>query len=84
MVPYWLCACVFVVARAQPEQVHLAYGYDPTQMTVVWSTSDNSSSVVLYGLTPYKLSSKETGVCWEFTEDNPDGLHYVHKVLLKV
>ena len=84
MAPYLLCACILAIVRAQPEQLHLSYGYDPSQMTVVWSTPDSSSSVVLYGVTPYKLSSNETGVCWEFTEDNPDGLHYVHKVVLKV
>ena len=84
MVSFWLCACIFAVAHSQPEQIHLSYGYDPSQMTVVWSTPDNSSSTVLYGLTPYNLNSGETGVCWEFTEDNPDGLHYVHKVVLKV
>ena len=75
---------IVVLAGAQPEQVHLSYGYDPSQMTVVWSTPDNSSTTVLYGLTPYNLDSSDTGVCWEFTEDNPDGLHYVHMVVLQV
>ena len=84
MVSLWLWACILAVAHAQPEQVHLSYGYDPSQMTVVWSTPDNSSSTVLYGLTPYNLDSSDTGVCWEFTEDNPDGLHYVHMVVLQV
>ncbi|KAL5467041.1 hypothetical protein EMCRGX_G031208 [Ephydatia muelleri] len=83
MVSLWLWACILAVAHAQPEQVHLSYGYDPSQMTVVWSTPDNSSSTVLYGLTPYNLDSSDTGVCWEFTEDNPDGLHYVHMVVLQ-
>ena len=75
---------ILALAGAQPEQIHLAYGYDPTQIVAVWSTQVNSGSAVEYGLTSYNLSSVETGICWEFTEDNPDGLHYVHKVVLKV
>ena len=72
------------LGEAQPQQIHLAYGYEPDQMVVMWSTAESSSSVVLYGLSPYYLTAKESGIVWEFTDGNPDGLHYVHKVVLKV
>ena len=70
-----------------PEQIHIAYGNSPSEMTVVWSTSavqELSSSFVLYGLAPKNYSLKAEGKFVVFTEGNPDGLHYVHRVVLEV
>ena len=70
-----------------PEQIHIAYGDFASQMTVMWSTSsvqELSSSLVLYGLAPKNYSLKAEGKFVVFTEGNPDGLHYVHRVLLEV
>lgn len=71
-------------SEAQPQQVHLAYGYDPSQMVVMWSTSEEASSIVLYGDSSFNLTMKAAGDCWEFTKGNPDGLHFLHKVTLQV
>ena len=75
---------LFPLGQSQPEQIHLAYGYSPSQMVVMWSTPESSSSTVLYGPSPYDLVMKANGECREFTKGNPDGLHYVHKVVLQV
>lgn len=70
-----------------PEQIHIAYGDSPSEMTIVWSTSNTTelaSSVVLYGLAPNNYSSKAEGKFVLFTEGNPDGLKYIHRVVLQV
>ena len=70
-----------------PEQIHIAYGNSASEMTVMWSTSsvqELSSSFVLYGLAPKNYSLKAEGKFALFTEGNPDGLHYVHRVVLQV
>ena len=70
-----------------PEQIHIAYGDSPKQMTVMWSTSsvqELASSFVLYGLAPENYSTIAKGELVLFTEGNPRGLQYVHRVLLEV
>ena len=70
-----------------PEQIHIAYGDSPRQMTVLWSTSsvqELASSFVHYGLAPKNYSMKAEGKFVLFTEGNPSGLQYVHRVLLEV
>ena len=70
-----------------PEQIHIAYGNSASDMTVMWSTSsvqELSSSFVLYGLAPKNYSLKAEGKFALFTEGNPDGLHYIHRVVLEV
>jgi len=70
-----------------PEQIHIAYGDSPSEMTIVWSTSNSAelaSSVVLYGLAPKNYSSKAEGKYVLFTEGNPFGLKYIHRVILQV
>lgn len=70
-----------------PEQIHIAYGDSPSEMTILWSTSNSSelaSSAVLYGLAPKNYSSKAEGKFVLFTEGNPDGLKYIHRVVLQV
>lgn len=70
-----------------PEQIHIAYGDSPSEMTILWSTSNStelSSSVVLYGLAPKNYSSQTKGKFVLFTEGNPDGLKYIHRVVLQV
>ena len=70
-----------------PEQIHIAYGDSPSEMMILWSTSNSTelaSSVVLYGLAPKNYSSKAEGKFVLFTEGNPDGLKYIHRVVLQV
>ncbi|XP_073233636.1 acid phosphatase type 7-like [Porites lutea] len=69
-----------------PEQIHIAYGNSASEMTVMWSTSsvqELSSSFVLYGLAPKNYSLKAEGKFALFTEGNPDGLHYIHRVVVQ-
>ena len=70
-----------------PEQIHIAYGDSPSEMTILWSTSNSTelaSSIVLYGLAPKNYSSQAEGKFVLFTEGNPDGLKYIHRVVLQV
>lgn len=53
-------------------------------MIVMWSTEEYGDSVVMYGQDEFHLTSQETGSCWQFTYGNPQGLQYMHRVLLKV
>ena len=67
-------------ARAGPH----SFGYQPSQMIVMWSTEDYGDSVVMYGQDQFHLNSKQSGSCWRFTYGNPRGLQYMHRVLLEV
>lgn len=70
-----------------PEQIHIAYGDSASEMTILWSTSNSTefaSSTVLYGLAPKNYSSKAEGKFVFFTEGNPDGLKYIHRVVIQV
>lgn len=76
-----LCAAV---SAGPPEQVHISYGYQPSQMVVMWSTEEYGDSQVAYGPDPFQLDKRQNGTCWRFTEGNPQGLQYMHRVLLEV
>lgn len=82
----WLlvCACIALAAARGPEQIHISFGYHPSQMIVMWSTEEYGDSVVMYGKDQFHLSNKQSGSCWRFTDGNPRGLQYMHRVLLEV
>ena len=82
----WLvvCACITLAAARGPEQVHISFGYQPSQMIVMWSTKEYGDSVVMYGQDQFHLSGRQSGSCWRFTNGNPRGLQYMHRVLLEV
>jgi hypothetical protein len=52
-------------------------------MFVMWSTAEFGDSTVAYGTDQFHLSSKKNGTCWRFTYGNPNGLQYIHRVLLE-
>ena len=80
----FLCGCLALAAASAPEQVHISYGYQPSQMVVMWSTEEYGDSVVTYGKDLFHLSTRRSGSCWRFTDGNPQGLQYLHRVLLEV
>jgi len=67
----------------QPEQVHIAYGNDISEIVVTWSTfNDTQHSVVEYGIGGFVL--KAEGSSKLFTDGGPEQhSQYIHKVLLK-
>ena len=70
-----------------PQQIHIAYGDTPQQMTVMWSTpssNDFESSIVHYGMAPNKYDLSASGKTVNFTLGNPSGLQFIHRVQLKV
>lgn len=78
---------VGAAALGVPEQLHLSYGYSPSQMFVMWSTDQNSTSKVFHTPAPAKQASNWTlvqGECWNFSYGNPDGLQMIHRVNLTV
>ena len=79
-----LLSLCLAIASAQPEQIHISFGYQPSQMIVMWSTMDYGDSEVVYGQDYLQLNLTKNGTCWRFTEGNPQGLQYIHRVLLEV
>ncbi|XP_064622970.1 acid phosphatase type 7-like isoform X1 [Lineus longissimus] len=50
-----LIAQIQAVDFYQPEQIHMSYGADPTQMTFTWVTFDNTSvAIVQYGVKSFE------------------------------
>ena len=81
----FLVVCVWLaVADGAPEQVHISFGYKPSQMFVMWSTAEFGDSQVAYGRDLLHLNSTKNGSCWRFSLGNPRGLQYMHRVLLEV
>lgn len=91
----WLCKlCVFLALAVlkivkcqvfyyQPEQVHLAYGENTSQIIVTWSTmNDTMESVVEYGINGFAL--RAVGAATVFVDGGPKRhTQYIHRVLLK-
>lgn len=68
----------------QPEQIHIAYGDDPTQMYIVWNTLKDTNSAVRYKLAGDTSGKVAQGVSRKFVNGMPWKPHvqYVHRVKL--
>ncbi|XP_011432423.3 acid phosphatase type 7 isoform X1 [Magallana gigas] len=66
-----------------PNGVHITFGDKVSDAIVMWSTAGNCSTSVEYGLGPWDLSLRAAGETKEFTESNPNGQRYLHRVVLK-
>lgn len=67
----------------EPEQVHIAFGDDSSQIiTVTWSTKDSTpESIVHYGIN--ELTTKIRGLSHEFIDDGPEKrTQFIHRVTL--
>ena len=64
------------VTCSSPEQVHLAFGNDETQMTVSWASNDTKSAFVEYGTSETVLSSVTNGTTQTCTAGGWKG--YLH------
>ncbi|XP_013772762.1 acid phosphatase type 7-like [Limulus polyphemus] len=69
-------------AQTQPEQIHISYGADPTQMIVTWVTMNpTNTSMVEYG--KIKLTQVAKGNSILFTDGGPQMRQlYIHRVIL--
>lgn len=67
----------------QPEQVHLAYGTNTSEIIVTWSTiNDTKESIVEYGINGFAL--RTVGIATLFVDGGPEKhAQYVHRVILK-
>ncbi|KAL6059117.1 Purple acid phosphatase [Balamuthia mandrillaris] len=65
-----------------PQHIHIAYGETADTMSIVWSTAEDSSSLVRYGTSAASLDKVVSGQTVLFTKGNPSGLHYIHRVKL--
>lgn len=78
-----LCAVNGKEVYTQPEQVHLSYGANPSQMVVTWVTQEaTNGSVVEYGI------DKLDEIAWQAEETFTDGgsekrTLVIHRVIMK-
>nr|BAN20525.1 purple acid phosphatase, putative [Riptortus pedestris] len=75
--------CSDLKKTQEPEQVHIAFGSDPTQtIAITWSTNEPTpESAVLYGKND--LSIKAVGTSREFVDAGPEKrVRYIHRVKL--
>ena len=89
-----VCLVLFLVSlaivlvagqQAGPEQIHLAFGHDPTtEMVVMWSMPNASNPVVFYGIESGSYLYKALGSSWQFTDGNPSGWQWMNRVMLSV
>ena len=84
---FMFCLLRLATGLVAPEQVHLSYGYLPSEMFVMWATDEEASSRVHVTLAPANMKSQWAvveGECWNFSYGNPDGLQIIHRVNLTV
>ncbi|PSN47682.1 hypothetical protein C0J52_18687 [Blattella germanica] len=79
----------FCYVSYQPEQVHLAYGENPYEIVVTWSTkNDTSETLVEYGINGFALQANGTSKLFVNIHDHPHRHHnntreeYIHRVVL--
>lgn len=67
----------------QPEQIHLAYGDNTSEIIVTWSTINNTEeSIVEYGINGFAL--RAVGSATLFVDGGPEKhAQYIHRVALK-
>ena len=65
-------------------QVHVSLGATPSEMVVMWSSRENTTSVVKYGTTLKKRDMVATGKFTIFSEGNENGTQLIHRVKLTV
>ncbi|XP_041468978.1 acid phosphatase type 7-like [Lytechinus variegatus] len=72
------------VFKTQPEQIHISATGDVTEMTVTWSTfNQTKQSVVYFGLSLGNLSSVAKGSATKFVDEGPERhTQYIHRVKL--
>lgn len=73
-----------VNALGNPEQVHISYGDDDSQMTVMWSTFDDVKGFVYYGESPNSPEDVEYSEKSVLQSDNWNALKVIHRAKLKV
>lgn len=73
---------VHCVIQTQPEQIHISYGADPTQMIVTWVTLQSTyTSVVEYGEKDLSLAAKGTEDV--FVDGGPEKrMMFMHRVTI--
>lgn len=84
LVSLWLSAARADVPYQQPEQIHIGLGYDPSEMTVHWTTIQSSrqphyspgDSYVMYGPSPSSLTEVVAGRSFLFSDYGSERRNY--------
>ncbi|GFO21328.1 purple acid phosphatase [Plakobranchus ocellatus] len=66
-----------------PMHVHISFGSNVLDITVLWATLKDCPGKVKFGIHPWGLESTVNSMNIYFDEQNREGLHYLHKVELK-
>ncbi|XP_048259276.1 acid phosphatase type 7-like isoform X1 [Haliotis rufescens] len=76
--------CARGIFYAQPEQIHLSYGRDPSSMIVTWNTiNDTKISAVKYGSSPLAINQQVTGYSTHFVDGGTEHrAQYIHRVVI--
>lgn len=65
----------------QPEQVHLSFGNNVSEVVVTWSTKNDTESLVKYGIGLFQLTAK--GASEIFVDGGEKrNFQYIHRVKL--
>lgn len=79
---FFMTMMMVALSTSSPEQIHLAFGNDESEMIVSWASNDTKSAFVSYGTRKEDLSLVKNGTTQ--TYDNleyclPISLHYMNQ-----
>ena len=77
-------ACAKPLPDYVPQQIRLAYGSSPSEMSVTWASGDEGTSTAWFGLKPNALQYSAVAASTYWTYGNQNGTHWTYRALLQV
>mmetsp|Transcript_17743 Transcript_17743/g.38532 ORF Transcript_17743/g.38532 Transcript_17743/m.38532 type:complete len:431 (-) Transcript_17743:105-1397(-) len=77
------CIPTTTAPKTTPEQIHIAWGQQPSEMSVTWTTEMDAASFVEWGISGgNNYTARANATTSHFTENNPSGKQWVHRALI--